>query len=72
MQIPIPEPLDDLADTIERIVHSTSAKGTHLATKVKVVCESVLSSVFDGQCIPYLLSKVQGPIECKNLTEVQC
>lgn len=65
-QIPIPESLDDLADTIERIVHSTSAKGTHLATKVKVVCESVLTSVFDGKCLPYLLSKTQGPIKRKN------
>jgi hypothetical protein len=66
-QIPIPKLLDDLAHTIEkRIVHFTSAKGTHLATKVKVVCESVLTTVFDGRCIPYLLSKAQGPIQRKN------
>jgi hypothetical protein len=61
MQIPISESLDDLANTIECIVHSMWAKDAHLATKVKVVCELVLTSFFDGWCLPYLLSKAQHP-----------
>jgi hypothetical protein len=64
--VPIPESLDGLAASIEQIVNCTSKKGTHLATKVKVICESILTTVFDGQCLPYLMDRTFRMIQGEN------
>jgi hypothetical protein len=64
--IPVPESIDDLAASIEQIVNCTTKKGTHLATKVKIICESVLTSVFDGRCLAYLMGRTLRPIQGKN------
>jgi hypothetical protein len=64
--IPPPESLDDIAACIEKIVNCTTKRGTHLETKVKIICESVLTSVFDGRCLSYLLGRTLRPIQGKN------
>ena len=61
--IPVPETLDDLAKTVEQLVHCTMNKRSHLSTKVKVICESVLSSVFEGKCHAYLTHKASGIVK---------
>jgi hypothetical protein len=52
--------------SIERLVDCTSSKGTHLQTKVRMICESVLSDVYNGQCLPYLVVRTQGLVQRKN------
>jgi hypothetical protein len=64
--LPVPESLDDISASIEQLVHCTTSKGTHLSTKVRVICESVLNDVFDGKCLPYLLKKTEGLVQRKN------
>jgi hypothetical protein len=64
--IPVPETLDDLARSVEQLVHCTTSKRSHLSTKVKVICESLLSSVFDGRCRAYLVSKASGLVKSEN------
>ncbi len=45
----------------------TTSKGTHLKTKVNIICESVLSDVYDGQCLSYLVSRTTDPdVQRKN------
>jgi hypothetical protein len=41
--LPLPKTLDNKRSSIECLVDCTSSKGTHLKTKVKTICESVLS-----------------------------
>jgi hypothetical protein len=65
-RIPVPETLDHLAAAIERLVTCTSKSGCHLNTKVKVVCELMLSTIFDGKCKTYLLHRAIGPVKRKN------
>jgi hypothetical protein len=43
-----PSQFDDLAASIEQNINCMTKKGTHLATKVKIICESVLTFIFDG------------------------
>jgi hypothetical protein len=64
--IPPPESIEDIASCIEQIVNCTTKRGTHLGTKIKIVCESVLTSVFDGRCLSYLLGRTLRPIQGKN------
>jgi hypothetical protein len=65
-RIPAPESLDDIAGTIEQIVNCTAKKGTHLKTKVRIICESVLGQCFDGACRAYLMDRTLRPIQCEN------
>jgi hypothetical protein len=65
-RIPAPESLDDIAATIEQIVNCTAKKGTHLSTKVRIICESVLEQCFDGACRAYLMDRTRRPIQCEN------
>jgi hypothetical protein len=53
--IPVPESIDDIAASIEHIINCSAKKGTHLATKVEIICECVLTSIFDG-CFPGIMS----------------
>jgi hypothetical protein len=64
--IPVPETLDHLANSVEHLVACTTGKGSHLKTKVKVICELMLSTMFDGKCRAYLLHKAKGVIQRKN------
>jgi hypothetical protein len=64
--IPVPDSIDDLAACIKQIVNCRTKKGTHLATKVKIIYESVLTSVFHGCCLSYLLGWTLRPIQGKN------
>jgi hypothetical protein len=64
--IPIPESIDDLATSIEQIINCTTKKGTHLATKVKLICESILTTVFDGKCLSYLVDRTFRRIQGEN------
>jgi hypothetical protein len=64
--IPLPETLDDLAASIEQLVTCTLKPGSHLTTKVKVICELMLLMIFDGKCRSYLLHKAIGPVKSKN------
>jgi hypothetical protein len=65
-RIPAPESLDDIAFTIKQIVNCTAKKGTHLKTKVRIICESVLEQCFDGACRAYLMDRNTGPIKSEN------
>ena len=42
------------------------SKSSHLNAKVKVICESILSSVFDGKCRAYLIDRASGLVKSKN------
>jgi hypothetical protein len=64
--VPIPESIDDLASSIEQIVECTTKKGTHLATKVKIICETILTDVFDGKCLAYLMDRTFRQIQGEN------
>jgi hypothetical protein len=64
--IPIPESIDDLAASIEQIINCTTKKGTHLATKVKIICESILTTVFDRKCLSYLVDRTFRRIQGEN------
>jgi hypothetical protein len=64
--ITVPETLEDLARSVEQLVHCTTSKRSHLSTKVKVICESILSSVFDGKCRAYLIDRASGLVKSKN------
>jgi hypothetical protein len=64
--IPIPESIDDLASAIESIVNCTTKKGTHLKTKIKLICESVLTTVFDGKCLSYLVDRTFRRVQGEN------
>jgi hypothetical protein len=63
---PIPESLEDIKYSIEQLVNCTTNKGTHLKTKVRVICEAVLNDVFDGKCLPYLMKKTERLAQSKN------
>jgi hypothetical protein len=65
-QLPVPETLDDIKDSIERLLDRTTTKGTHLTTKVKILCESVLTDVYNGQCLSYLVSRMISPVQREN------
>jgi hypothetical protein len=64
--ITAPETIDDLAKSVEALVQCTTNKRCHLSTKVKVICESVLSSVYDGKCRAYLTHKASGVVKREN------
>jgi hypothetical protein len=64
--IPIPESIDDLASSIEQIINSTTKKGTHLATKVKIISECILTTVFDRKCLSYLMDRTFRRIQGEN------
>jgi hypothetical protein len=64
--VPNPESIDDLALSIEQIVDCTTKKGTHLATKVKIICETILTDVFDGKCLAYLMDRTFSQIQGEN------
>jgi hypothetical protein len=66
-RIPIPESINDLASLIEQIINfCTMKKGTHLATKVKLSCESILTTVFDGKYLSYLVDWTFCQIQGEN------
>jgi hypothetical protein len=65
-RIPAPESLDDIALTIKQIVNCTAKKGTHLSTKVRIICECVLSQCFDGACRTYLMDRTRRHIQSEN------
>jgi hypothetical protein len=56
--IPAPKSLADIA--------ATAKKGTHLSTKVRIICETVLEQCFDGACRAYLMDRMPRPIQCEN------
>jgi hypothetical protein len=64
--IPLPQTLDDLAANVKQLVTCTSKPGCHLITKVKVICELMLSTIFDVKCQTYLLRKASGLVKTKN------
>jgi hypothetical protein len=64
--LPLPEMLDNIKANIERLLDCTSSKGTHFQTKVRTVCESMLSDVYNSQCLPYLVVRTQGLVQRKN------
>ena len=64
--IPVPASLDDIRYSLEQIVNCTTKKGTHLQTKVRVICDAVLEEVFEGQCKTYLMKKTEGLVQRKN------
>jgi hypothetical protein len=65
--LPLPETLDGIKANLECLLDCTSSKGTHLQTKVRTICESVLSGdVYNGQCLPYLVARTQGLVQRKN------
>jgi hypothetical protein len=65
--LPLPETLDGIKGCIEHLVDCTTSKNTHLKTKVKIICEMVLLDVYDKQCLSYLVSRMTGPVQRKNL-----
>jgi hypothetical protein len=60
-RIPTPESLDNIASPIEHIMNCTAKKGTHLSTKVQIICETVLEQCFDGACRAYLMDRTRHP-----------
>jgi hypothetical protein len=65
--LPIHESLDHfLANSVEHLVYFTTVgrKGSHLAMKVKVICELLLTTIFDGKHCSYLLHA--SPVKRKN------
>jgi hypothetical protein len=66
-RIPGPESLDaDIAVTIEQIMNCTAKKGTHLSTKVQIICESLLTECFDRAWCAYLMDRMCHLIQCEN------
>ncbi len=47
-------------------MNCTAKKGTHLSTKVRIICESVLSQCFDGACRTYLMDRTRRHIQSEN------
>jgi hypothetical protein len=64
--IPIPESIHDLASAIESIVNCTTKKGTHLKTKIKLICGSVLTTVFNCKCLSYLVDQTFCQVQGEN------
>jgi hypothetical protein len=64
--LPLPETLDDLASSVEQLVSCTTRKGSHLNTKVRIICDMMLTTLFDGKCRTYLLHKAKGLVQREN------
>jgi hypothetical protein len=64
--LPLPETLDDLASSIKQLVSCTTRKGSHLNTKVRIICDMMLTTLFDGKCRTYLLHKSKGLVQREN------
>jgi hypothetical protein len=64
--LPLPESLDHLAASVEQLVTCTTKKGSHLNTKVRIICDMMLTTLFDGKCRTYLLHKAKGLVQREN------
>jgi hypothetical protein len=58
--------MDDLAASIEQLVSCSMRKGSHLQTKVRIICDMMLTMLFDGKCQTYLLHKAKGLVQREN------